>query len=760
MKTILTSISLLILPFFLFGQQTITGTISDADSGTPLAYASIEVDGISGTYTNQQGYFELVLEQEQSVELRIQHLGYEPLELIIDEIGEPLSLQLKEIPIVVESILVSEASTVIPAQSELAMDFANEVSPPRDVAGLFQNIPGFGLVKRGGYALDPVFRSFRNEQLNVQYDGGIQAYHACPNRMDPITTHVTPDEVERIELIKGPFSVRYGQTMGGILNIITETPELVDQFTLSGSAESGYEFNGEGKTARLNLNGANKGYDFMLNAGLRDFGNYESGGGEVIPTSFKSYDYATKLGINPRAGHRIQVGWRQSFGRDILHVGLPMDTKEDNSSILSFDYVAKNISPKLYSISFKSFYSNVDHIMDNSGRPNFMMVDAVATVDAQTYGGKLELTWQPSTNSLLYTGMDYRGLARDGSRVRIVKRNMMTGEPLEIPMEFEDLIWQDAQLNDWGVYTESRFFPNDKWTLTAGARLDRVEAAIKNPATDFEALYTELDDQVEYNISANVSAVYQLTKNWNTQLAIGRGTRTASMEERFINHFSLGVDAYEYVGNPNLNPEANHQIEWSVNNKTERYSWKAAAFYSYITDYITAAVDTDLPRKYMPQAEPKFSKRFQNIDAATQKGFEVEATFMILPALHAYTSASYTLAENLDWEEPLPEIPPFQAIAGMKYEHEYFALDIKGRFVAEQKEVAASFDESSTPGFKVFDLHLQAKPYKGIVAGVSILNILDENYYEHLNRGYRNMPANGLIYEPGRNISVFVKYDF
>ncbi|MCB0550428.1 MAG: TonB-dependent receptor, partial [Phaeodactylibacter sp.] len=659
-----------------------------------------------------------------------------------------------------ENILVQRSTIDNAAQSEVIVDFARHVSHPKDVGDRFKDTPGFGLVKRGGYAMDPVFRAFRNEQLNVQYDGGVQVMHACPNRMDPITTHVAPEEVERIELIKGPFSVRYGQTMGGVINIITQQPEPAGAFTIGGAVESGYESNGDSKLARLTLNGAGKGYDFTLNGGARDFGNYQNGDGLEIPTAFKSYDYAAKLGFLPLKDHRLQLGWRQSFGRDILHVGLPMDTREDNSSVLSLDYLAKNISPKLYSATFKAFVSSVDHIMSNELRPNFMMTDALATVDALTVGGKLELSWQPGARSQLYTGLDFRGLSRDGSRIRLVKRNMMTGEPLEMPMRFEDLIWQDARLNDVGLFAESRYFLTEKLTLTAGARVDRVAAKVLNPAPDFAELYPAMGTETEWNFSGNLSADYRLDEHWSTQLALGRGTRTASMEERFINHFTLGADAYEYVGNPLLQPEANHQVEWSLNRQSERFGFKLSAFYSYITDYITAAVDSTLARKYMPMEQPRFSRRFQNIDAAVQKGFELETTVQLMEHLQLYATAAYTHARNLDWKEPLPEIPPFSSTTGLRYERERYSINFKGRFVADQERFARSFDESRTPGFSVFDLQGHVEPLRGLSVGAAVLNLFNRNYYEHLNRGYRNMPVQGLIYEPGRNVTVFLKYEF
>ena len=46
--------------------------------------------------------------------------------------------------------------------------------------------------------------------------------HACPNRMDPITTHIIPEEIEKIEIIKGPYSMRYGATFGGIINMVSK----------------------------------------------------------------------------------------------------------------------------------------------------------------------------------------------------------------------------------------------------------------------------------------------------------------------------------------------------------------------------------------------------------------------------------------------------------------------------------------------------------------------------------------------------------
>ena len=109
-----------------------------------------------------------------------------------------------------------------------------------DVGEMFKNQPGFGVAKRGNYAMEPVLRGFKYEQFNVQIDGGTKSSNACPNRMDPAISQVSPEEVEKAEVIKGPYQVRFGPALGGLINIVTRRPEKVNEFKVKGAIEGGY----------------------------------------------------------------------------------------------------------------------------------------------------------------------------------------------------------------------------------------------------------------------------------------------------------------------------------------------------------------------------------------------------------------------------------------------------------------------------------------------------------------------------------------
>ncbi len=435
-----------------------------------------------------------------------------------------------------------------------------------------------------------------------------------------------------------------------------------------------------------------------------------------------------------------------------------MDSPYDDSYLVGVDYKINELSEKINSFTFKVFYSYVDHLMTNEGRPSFMMVDARTPVASWTYGGKAELVFNLSDNSRLYTGIDANIIDRKGNRTRIVKK--MNGMTLPNPMTFYDKVWQDANLDDIGLFAEGKFKIEDFTTLTTGIRADFIATSLDDPAADFADLYGGvIKDKTETNVSANISLKYQ-KNGFQAQFALGRGVRTASMVERYINHFNVGVDPYEYVGNPNLKPEVNNQIELSFMKKIKIIEIGATFFHSYLEDYITAVV-TDIPRVYMPTTPPTVTKQFVNVDKATQTGFEFTLNVKASEKLLFTSDISYTRAQNKDFDEPLPQIPPFKANLGIKYENENYWILLSSRLVASQDRISTTFMEEKTPGFGTLDLRFGFEPYDGLSIGAAVLNIFDKAYYEHLNFSYQNSSTlSGRIFEPGRNFTTYIKYQF
>lgn len=756
MKNIIIPIILVLLGITTVYSQTvvISGKIVAEETGNPIEYATIKMlKNKSVTVSNANGEFSIQAEKGDKAE--ISHISFKTITVILQN---ELLVKMPSAQIDLSEIIVDANPLKDISQSVIINDIEKKVSQPRSVGHLFRDIPGFAIVKRGAYASEPVFRSFKQEQLNVQYDGGMKIQNACPNRMDPITTHVIPEEIEKIEIVKGPFTVRFGQNFGGIINLVSKNPSK-NELGFHGSVEGGYETNGGNLVSGASLVYVAKKFDVQLNSSYRDFGDYTDGNGDEVQSSFRTTDYSVKVGVNPTDKQRLQFSWRQSFARDIDHAGLSMDSPFDDSLLAGIDYKFDNISEKISSFTFKAFYSYVDHLMTNENRPSFMMTDSKSPLESFSYGGKAEMVFNTSDNSKLFAGIDADLLNRKGNRTRIVK--IMNGHVLPMPMTFIDKIWQDADVNDIGVFAEEKIKITDYTTITTGIRADFVLAKLNDPAPDFKALYGgDIKDETEVNLGGNVSIKYQ-KNGFQTQFAIGRGIRTASMTERFINHFNVGVDPYEYVGNPNLKPEINNQIEWSFSKKFNSFEVGATVFHSFLEHYIYGVINQTIPRKFMPITPPLYVKQFVNIDKASQTGFEFNFNVHATDKLSFTSELSYTHAQNQDLDEPLAQIPPLMATLEMKFEENKFWFAVNSRLVAKQDRISASFMEEKTPGFGTFDLRTGLTPFTNFSIGFAVLNIFDKAYYEHLNYSYQNSNTTaGHIYETGRNFTTYLKYQF
>ena len=745
--------------------QNFNGRVLDQNQNKPIEEAHISVNNKARTYSDSDGNFELNIPKNGAT-ITISYLGFKTIEQSIEPQETVVTFLLEESPIQISGVMVTGHSQTDPVFTVETNDYVKKIVQPRNVADLFGDVNGFSLIKRGNYANDPSFRASQYEQLNVQFDGGTKAMHACPNRMDPVTTHVIPEEIEKIEIIKGPYTVRYGATFGGIVNMVTQTPDASD-YGLHGSVHGGYESNGASLVSMARLQKATKKYDITGNVGFRDFGNYEDGDGTDVPSSFRSLDYGVKVGLNFTPNQRLQAHWRQSFGRDVLHAGLPMDTDLDDSSILSLDYKLTGLTGTLKNIDAKLYYSYVDHVMSNTNRPSFMMTDAVSAINATTAGGKVEFKLKPTENFTLFTGLDAMYIGRDGERTRLVKRNMMG--PLPTPMEFKDKVWQDSYINDIGLFAESKYPLTENTVLTTGLRYDLVTSEIKDVATDFAALYPNLDKRTEHNFSGTASIKYAPSTEFIMEAAYGRGVRSANMIERVINHFTVGQDSYEYIGNPNLDAEINNQFEIGFKgkvpfkaNSTERFIYNTSFYYSLYENYIVAVIDETQTRKFMPTALPRNPKVFRNLDEAYKTGFEVAAGIDFLKNFNFMTELAYVYAKNKDLNESLPLVAPFTTRFKLGFEQEKIWANAIYTLTSKQANISESFGETSTAGYEVLDVRLGFIPINNLTLGVAALNVFDKNYHNHLNFSYKNQAGFGAIpiNDPGRNFSVFVQYKF
>ena len=175
------------------------------------------------------------------------------------------------------------------------------------VIDVLRGVPGLDVVQagpRGGQA-SVFIRGAKSEHTLVLIDG-VEMH-------DPITpgrsfdwAHLTTDNVERIEVLRGPQSTLYGSdAIGGVINIITRRGKGSPSLTLTTEAGSHHTFR-EG----LSLLGATPVFNYAVAASRLDTGGVSSASrrdGNFEDDGYRNTTFSAKLGFKPAENFDVDV---------------------------------------------------------------------------------------------------------------------------------------------------------------------------------------------------------------------------------------------------------------------------------------------------------------------------------------------------------------------------------------------------------------------------------------------------------------------
>ncbi|HMO33379.1 MAG TPA: TonB-dependent receptor [Lacibacter sp.] len=617
-----------------------------------------------------------------------------------------------------------------------------------DAGQVLQQIPGFSAVRKSGaYGFDPVFRGFKNEQLNILNDGAMGAFAACPNRMDPPTSQVMINQVQQVEIIRGPHSFRYGPASGAVINFKSADPAFSERTTGFGRITTGYEANGavyrtEGmagiRSAKLQLSAAGS---FSGGAGYRD------GNDSIIPATFNRGAGGLYLHYQPKKNHVVSLTATRNHTRNTDFPTLAMDLLGDDTWMIQAGFSVQSSAHWFSRWHTQLFTSHVNHSMGNGLRPVSKQMLSHVKASTLTSGGRTELTL-PFKNSTLFTGTDFKYETADGNRTRSMLTGPMAGKT------FIDTLWQKAQQYRIGLFVDWQL-RQGSYTFLFAARLDAVQARSGITASTFSKLY-EANKGEDLNFSVSAGASRPFGNKWQAGAWVGRDVRSASLTERFINSLPVGVDPYEMIGNPQLHAEENNQLDIQLAWRNEKTSFEWNGYAALVTNYITAVIRPDLKPRI---ASAPGVRQFINVPEARLLGFEATWNQKWTPKLKQQLTAVYTHGTNFTTKSPLPEIAPFD----LRWKMEILLQGgqllpyLQVRSVANQKRVARDFGENTTASFTTADLGIKWIPVQRLQVTAACNNLFDAAYREHLSRFIRpTLPLNA----PGRTFVLMVGYQF
>lgn len=701
-------------------------------------------------FSNEEGIISLIF--QKGVPLFLSHIQYGKIVIDKNEVKtafESGTLELNESATHLLPVTVMRLRSEAGAPSR--MDFSAENKLAHDAGSLLESVPSVSSIRKSGaYGFDPVLRGFKYEQLNLVLDGVQTATAACPNRMDPPASQIPINMISQAEILKGPHSFRFGSVLGGTINFKSTEPEFKSESTPLGRIGSSYESNGNIFRSEAVAGIAGQKADLRLFGAYSKGEDYTDGDGLDVAARFNRLNWGGKLGLQLSPSQNLGLLVSNNRAKDVDFPALPMDLREDNTWLINLGHKAIFYDKALSAWETSLYGTMVDHTMDNYDKiiePR--TVDAETEAETKNYGGRSELRFDFET-SYLYAGMDYRFESADGYRTREMLMGPMAGKVLT------DNVWQDAQVQRTGLFGEWHIHQTGFQFVVSG-RLDINRSIANDPDPRFEAIYDDLESGIVHpSISAGGTRYFN--NNVSLGLWLGMATRSPGITERYINQFPVGLDPYEMLGNPELKPEMNNQLDVVFQYETQTTGLNINLFTSVLRDYISSEIREDLTPA-MPSSPGV--RQFVNIKKAAMAGFEVGWMQQYTTFLGHDLSISYTHGQNQSEDEPLPEIPPFEfryRLLG-SFAKKSVQPEIVLRHVLKQDRIATSYGETETPGFTVVDAKVSWHVKSFITATGGVQNLFDTAYYEHLSRSVRSATARP-IYSPGRNYYLTLTINF
>jgi len=211
--------------------------------------------------------------------------------------------------------------------------------------------------------------------------------------------------IERVEVIKGAASAAWGAALGGVVNVVTKSPETGRPY--SGTASASY---GEKKTSDLSaeLSGTSNGIGYYLAGGnLHSDGLLPNNGTNRNSLYAKlSYDLPSKgnltFGISNIDTRR---GLLEVYDLDFNYVEHDSANTRRYHSFLTFSYpLQPDLTLELTAHDSKFHNQTVFGSLDET--TNTIVNNTDFALDQKNTGGKARITWGDSRRNLV-TGIEY-----------------------------------------------------------------------------------------------------------------------------------------------------------------------------------------------------------------------------------------------------------------------------------------------------------------------------------------------------------------
>ncbi|MCF6332424.1 MAG: TonB-dependent receptor [Draconibacterium sp.] len=721
-------------------QNQVKGKVMDVNN-LPLIGATVFLPELNkGTITNGTGEYLIGNLPNGKIKIQFSFVGYN-MEIKTIEISKGESvIDVFLSPAVIQSQEVVITGGYVSSQHENAVRI--DVLKSKDIAisgtpnfmESLTKVPGVDMIAKGPGVSKPVIRGLSMNDILVMNNGvRIENYQFSEDH--PLG--IDDNDVERVEIIKGPASLLYGSdAIGGVINFIKEKPAPTGK--IIGDYRMQLHSNTLGMNNSIGFKGASKNLFGGLRFGNKTHADYLQGGGDYVPNSrFIEMTFNINTGYTGRIGtFKVFYDYfKQKLGMTVPPV-IPLITEQGRKNEFWYQDLGHQVVSSRNSLYLRRFKWEFNVAYQSALRKlqtTFEVPFIEMNLNTITFESKLHL---PSNEKSEYI-IGLQGMSQNNKNL-----NNRTSQFLP-----------DANIHNVGFLGMAQYTFFKKLKLQGGLRFDMYNTETFTLGAEGTSNYHAPVIKEFSNVNGSIGTTYQPNEKLMLRANFAKAYRVPNLSELTSN--GMHGNRYE-IGNDNLLPENAYETDISMHYHGEFISFDLAGFLNQINDYI-----------YISQTANTTSTgvgiyRFSQTNAKLYGG---EAVIHFhpksLPWLHIQGTYSSVIGKQENGNY-LPFIPTEKIRYEVRGEKEKIGFlkkpSIKCSALTALKQGNPSPYETATDGYTLVNLSVNTDvrvAQQTLSFGISVNNIFDTQYFDHLST-LKQL----YFYNQGRNIGVSMKIPF
>lgn len=721
--------------------QTRPIQVQDNDTRNPISGAHIkDQTGTVITVTDESGQF--TVDSNLHTIIILSALGYSNKEIHLNQVGDIIFLHPKVFQQTSELIVVGNAD-----QKNNIRTYQNP-HQTHSMDEFLDNIDGISATKRGAFGWEPVVRGQSDQRMNLMIDG-MQVFKACVDKMDPITSYVETNNLEKLSIDKSGAGIAENGNGNSTVNLITQKAEA-SPFSMKVS--SSYRAPDNYRTVSASANGSDPSgrNAFRLSGTYKKADDFVAGGDRDIEnTQFEKMNLNLSYKHTFSSGNSVEANYITDKAYDVGYPALLMDATEALADIgqIQFNF-APQTDQAIHVESVKLYANTIRHTMDDYERDvanravmRGMYMPMYGTT--KTFGSRINGHARLAHHNMAWFVEAFHSEAYGD----------MLMEPLD--PEIADMMiynMDDVMTNSASLGFRHQFELSESLLLKLeeNIRVKSLGTTSDTHASLFEGLYDkELNTRIKPLVSASGSLLWMANDRWSFSGNVVYSQRMGNHMELFGHYIYNYTDGYFYDGNPWLKTE--HSINtdingtWEANNQSISLSLFQKQYFNYIDGVMS---DTDNVSNFDFQF-----KRYANVGDAMILGGELRTINNLGSWVRLENRLSYLYAQNLTLDEPLPLIPPLKGVSTLGLTHQQNTFTAELEWAAQQTRIAQTLStEDETDPYASVNLAFERSWFHhSFSTAVQVNNLTDQYYHTHTSIG--NIP------EAGRRMMITLSYN-